>query len=215
MLTDAELLTELAARNALIIHCSRPGKANEAIDALLFPKDLLNAIIVCGTQGKELCCSVVWPGHVETFGAIGIILRPRSTRSIASICTIDGGTSLDPVTGNRIGAGLPFSKQAVMDTFLKATGYNEWNVKDADTIGIFLHPCEPLDVPQLVRLDATPGYDPVMGDGDTLMIGTVRVRLAQVFAHFPNLPVYSFRGDDIVRVEPSRLVVVKALDLYG
>jgi hypothetical protein len=93
-MTDSELLTELARRKALIVHCSRPGKADEAIGGLLFPNDLLNAIRICANESKELCCSVIWPDHIKTFGPVGIILRPRSIKSITSICTVDGGTNL-------------------------------------------------------------------------------------------------------------------------
>lgn len=37
-----------------------------------------------------------------------------------------------------MGAGVLFSRQRVIDTFADPDGYNEWNVQDADTIGIFL-----------------------------------------------------------------------------
>lgn len=122
-MTDAELLAALVDHKALIVHCSRTGKGDEALEGLFFPDDLRNAIDICAHQSKELCCSVIWPGHIKTFGAVGIILKPRSTRSITSICTTDGGTSVDPATGRRVGLGNPFSQQAVTDTFAKATNY--------------------------------------------------------------------------------------------
>src|SRR5262249_47278344 len=145
-------------------HCSRPGKGDEGIGGLLFPNDLQNAIAICANESKELCCSVVWPEHIETFGAVGIILRPRSIASITSICAFDGGTHVDPETGKRVGKGSPFSRQGVSDTFAKATDYNEWNVQDADTIGIFVHPRDPLVVAKKVSLKDVPGYEPGMGD---------------------------------------------------
>ena len=81
-MTDAELLTALEQRKALVIHCSRPGKGDEGINGLLFPEDLRKATDICANQSKELCCSVVWPGHTATFGDVGIILKPRSTASV-------------------------------------------------------------------------------------------------------------------------------------
>ncbi|MCS5601887.1 MAG: hypothetical protein NZ734_06755 [Paracoccus sp.] len=114
-MTKDELLELLKARKALIVHCSRPGKADEGLGGLLFPDDLKNAIEMCANEGKELSCSLIWPAHTHTFGAIGIILKPRSTASIASISPDDAGTAYDSVTGT------PFSRHAVEETFLKAS----------------------------------------------------------------------------------------------
>ena len=212
-MTDNELLTELAKRNALIVHCSRPGKGDEGIGGLLFPNDLKNAIEICAMESKELCCSVVWPDHIKTFGAVGIILRPRSIKSITSICTVDGGTSLDPKTGKRGGLGSPFSKQGVLDTFAKATEYyNEWNVQDANTIGVFAHPTEPWVVAKKVSLKDIPGYEPGMDDGEE--VGQVLINRAEIAHHFPDLLIYTFFGAGIVKVEASGYAPVNASDLY-
>jgi hypothetical protein len=209
-MTDAELLAELAKRKAIIVHCSRPGKGDEGIGGLLFPKDLQKAIRICANKSKELCCSVVWPEHIKTFGAVGIILRPRSIKSITSICTIDGATHFDPEKGKRVGLGSPFSRQGVIDTFTKATDYNEWNVQDADTIGIFVHPRDPWDVAKKVSLEDIPGFEPSMGDGE--VVGTARIDLTEIGKHFPGLPIYTFSGADIVKTEG--LIPVNASDLY-
>ena len=166
-MTYDELIDELVARKVLIVHCSRPGKADLGPDGLLFPCDLHNAIDICANQGKELCCSVIWPGHVETFGDVGIILKPRSTASVTSICTTDGGTWFDPRVGKRLGGGDPFSSQTVIDTFMKATTYNEWNVRDADTIGIFVAGgAKPLQVAKVVGLVRQQNLWVVSGSGN-------------------------------------------------
>lgn len=146
-------------------------------------------------------------------GAVGIILRPRSTDSISLISTTDGGTHVDLTSGRRVGVGSSFSRQGVIDTFAHATTYNEWNVRDADTIGIFLHPTEPLDVAQKVSLADMPGYDASMGNED--VVGLVRVKREEVAAEFPGLPIYSLSGTDIVRLEDSGPVRVDASQLYG
>jgi hypothetical protein len=198
-MTYDELLNLLASRKALIVHCSRPGKGDEGINGLLFPDDLTNAIDVCGNQHKDLSCSLIWPAHTKTFGAIGIILRPRSTASITSISPADSGTSYDLITGKRTGGGEPFSRQAVEDTFAKANDYNEWTVADADTVGIFVNLREPLMVAKVVPFKDIPGYDPSMPDmGPT--VGQVQLTLKDVIAAFPNLPVYGFLGTEIVEI---------------
>lgn len=212
-MTDAELLAELGRYQALIVHCSRPGKGDEGIGGLLFPEDMRRAIEIGASPARELCCSVVWPQHTEAFGAIGIILKPRSTASIASICSTDGGTSYDPATGKREGMGLPFSAQRVLETFANATSYNEWNVRYAETIGIFVHPTEPPEVAQRVRLSDLPGYDPAMQDEE--VVSAVAINGAQIRAALPGLPIYSFSGTGIIRLDGSGPVPIDAAELYG
>src|SRR5262249_2907666 len=147
------------------------------------------------------------------FGAVGIILRPRSIVSVTSICTIDSGTYVDPKTGRRVGKGSPCSRQGVMDTFAKRADYNEWNMRDADTIGIFVHPSEPWGVAMKVSLTDIPGYEPSMGDGEE--VGLVCISREKIVAQFPGLPIYSFSGSDIVRLDDTGPVSVSAADLYG
>lgn len=52
-----ELIDLLSSRNALIVHCSRPGKGDEGLDGWLFPDDLRDAIKVYWT----------WTGFVAVF----------------------------------------------------------------------------------------------------------------------------------------------------
>lgn len=211
-MTDEEFLGELAKRNALIVHCSRPGKGDEGIDGLLFPQDLQNAIDICANQSTELCCSVVWPGHTETFGAIGIILKPRSTASVTLICTTDGGTSINPQTGRRDGAGTKFSAQAVLDTFANPAGYNEWNVQDAETIGIFVHPSDPPEVAQRVPMNAIPGCPSDM-EADEVVV-PVRINASQIKQHFNGLPLYTLSNTGIMRLDADGWTLASAADIY-
>lgn len=198
-MTKDELVELLTSRKALIVHCSRPGKGDEGVGGLLFPDDLRNAINICANQGKELSCSLVWPAHTHTYGAVGIILTPRSTASIASLSPDDSGTTYDPITGKRTGAGVPFSRHAVDETFAKASDYNEWTITDADTVGIFVNLAEDLVVAKVIPFTEIPGYDPSMPDtGPT--VGLVRLRLEDVIAAFPGLPVYGFLGMEIIEV---------------
>jgi hypothetical protein len=193
-----ELMKMLTDRNALIVHCSRPGKGDVSADGLLFPKDLRNAINICANESRELSCSLIWPAHVKTFGAIGIMLKPRSIGSITSISPHDSGTSFDS-SGKRQGMGVPFSRQAVEETFANAQDYNEWTVTDADTIGIFVNLYQPLEVAKEVPLKDIPGYDPSMGDmGST--IGPCGITLREVMTVFPDLRVYGFVGTEIVEI---------------
>lgn len=197
-MNDEELIELLKERSALIVHCSRPGKGDVGAGGLLFPEDLRTAIHICAKENRELSCSLVWPAHVKTFGAIGIVLRPRSVASITSISPHDSGTSFDEA-GKREGGGVPFSREAVDQTFANSQDYNEWTVTDADTIGIFVNLYEPLEVAQEIPFVDVPGYDPSMGDlGST--VGPVRISLKDAMAAFPDLPVYGFAGTEIVEI---------------
>jgi hypothetical protein len=198
-MTKGELLELLKARKALIVHCSRPGKADEGVEGLFFPDDLKNAIEISANQGKELSCSLIWPAHTLTFGSVGIILSPRSTASIASICPYDAGTSYDTETGKRTGGGVPFSRHAVEETFTNASDYNEWTVTDADTVGVFVNLAQDLVVAKVIPFAEIPGYDASIPDlGPT--VGQVRLTLADVIAAFPGLPVYGFVGTEIIEI---------------
>lgn len=194
-MTDQDLLAELVSRKALIVHCSRPGKGDEGENALLFPDDMKKAVILCETGKKEICCSVIWPGHVQTFGDVGIILKLRSTMAISMISTTDGGTSIDPISGRRVGLGVPFSREAVLDTFTNPTDYNEWNIDAADTVGIFVKCGRAPQIASRFKLSDVPGYDPVMGTGT--MIGPREITSDEINQAFPNLPILTIHNGEI------------------
>lgn len=103
------------------------------------------------------------------------------------------------MTGKRTGAGVPFSRHAVEDTFAKASDYNEWTVTDADTVGIFVNLADDLVVAKVIPFTEIPGYDASIPDlGPT--VGQVRFKLADVIAAFPSLPVYGFLGTEIIEI---------------
>ncbi|MEP7457593.1 hypothetical protein [Phyllobacterium sp. SB3] len=198
-MTYEELIELLASRNALIVHCSRPGKGDVGPGGRLFPDDLRYAIDLCDTGAGDVSCSLIWPGHAKTFGAIGIVLKPRSTVSVTSAHPTDVGTSPD-ANGRRTGLGAPFSRKAVMDTFASSSDYNESTVIDADTIGIFVNLLEPLEVAKIVDLMEHPDYDvALMGHSDPIVVAQP-VTLKEVLAAFPDLPVYAYLGTEIVEI---------------
>ena len=207
-MTDDELIGLLTERKALIVHCSRPGKEGKGVDGLLFPADLKNAVEICAKDHKELSCSLVWPTHVKTFGAVGIILKPRSSKSIASISPIGAGTSCDPDTGKRRGGGVPFSGPAVHDTFANATDYNEWTVTDADTVGIFINPYERLQVAKVVDVTKMRGYDPAIAPMiQRNPVGAEDISIKEIVTTFPGLAVYSYWSRELIKI-------VDAADIY-
>ena len=199
-MNDEELLSTLTERRALIVHCSRPGKGDEINDPLLFPDDLKNAMRIVANEGEELSCSVVWPGHTATFGSVGIILKPRSVRSITSVSHTDSGTHRDPNSGKRVGLGRPFSAEAVKETFASGDGYNEWTVTDADPVGIFVNlEGGRLLVPKLVSLMDVEGYEPSMGIFAPSP-NPVEISLGEVIKTFAGMSIFSILGSEIVQI---------------
>ncbi|WP_374628885.1 hypothetical protein [Pannonibacter indicus] len=193
-----ELIDLLSSRNALIVHCSRPGKGDEGLNGRLFPNDLRDAIKVCETGVGDVSCSVIWPGHCKTFGSIGIVLKPRSIAAITSAHPTDAGTVRD-TNGRRTGLGTPYSRQAVTDTFANSTDYNEWTVMDADTIGIFINLQDPpLEVAKIVDFTLLPDYDATIMAAKAVMAQPIALK--EVCAAFPDLPVYGFLGTEIIQI---------------
>ena len=192
-----DLMAKLRQQRVLIVHCSRPGQGDKAPDTPLFPEDLFNAMKICAEKNNELCCSVIWPEHIETFGDVGIVLKPRSTASVTMICTTDGGTYIDPNTDRRVGSGVPFGPQAVADTFENATGNNEWNLQDADTIGVFVKSRnQPLEVAALTDPTQLQDYAPVLGTNK--FVGSRYVGISEIAALFRPLPIYTIEGGETV-----------------
>lgn len=199
-MTIEQLLDELKCRNALIVHCSRPGKGDERSDAKFFPDDLKYAAELCDRKRTEICCSVIWPGHVETFGDIGIILKPRSTEAITLVCSEDCGSYVNPLTGRRDGSGVPFSRDSVLDTFNNSKGYNEWCIDDADLIGIFVK-SRRSELVVAVRIDPNSGD---LNDSAFINTGieiiTKYVEFCEIVQAFPCLPILTIEGSAIVNL---------------
>lgn len=186
-MTYDQLIEELVARQALIVHCSRPGKSGD--DDLLFPDDMRKAIAVVGDGTGALSCSVVWPTHHKSYGAVGIVLKPRSTGSITSLKSCDAGTSWDPSSGLRVGDGSLFSAEAVADTFDNPTDYNEWVVTDADCLGIFVNLTERLEVAKRLEAKDIEGFDESMMDCGAV-VASLPTSFDEIRAEFPDLPIF-------------------------
>ena len=211
-MTYQDLIAQLSQRKAIIVHCSPLGKA---LGDLLFPSDLKNAAQICAVESKELCCSVIWPSHVRTWGAVGIILRPRSTASIRSVSPIDAGSGYDRATGIRTGGGVPFTEEAVNDTFDNTADYNEWTVTDADTVGVFVNFNEPLAATTIVDATEIPGYRPEMSEvlcGP--QAGERLITIEEIISEFAPLPVYTYRDGELVRLDAEVPSNASMLDLY-
>lgn len=197
-MTLNELRAELVQRSALIVHCTRLGRsANIVNPPPIFPEDLTATIRDLNDNAREICCSVIWPDHIKTFGDVGIVVLPRDTTSIIRIDNDDGGSEWDEKLQRRIGKGVPFSRTAVSETFSKPLAHhNEWSVRNADVVGLYVNPVDLLtvlrvpsadifaDLPDELRPEPVPEPD--------------EIGLEELRKIFPDLPIYTFRNDRLV-----------------
>lgn len=77
-------------------------------------------------------------------------------------------------------------------------------------------PGEQWEVPKRIPITEIPGYDPAMESmfGGEDIVGAVVVDRQVIAAAFPGLPIFSFSGSGLVRVDPTGLVPIKAADLF-
>lgn len=201
-MTEDEVWHALDSRAALIVHCSRPGKGDEP-QADMFPVDLRKAIRLLDEGIAELSCSVVWPDNQNTFGSVGIVLRPRSIASFGLQSPTDGGTSPDPKTGKRDGLGPRFSRASVEATFQAGSAYNEWCVSDSDVVGIFLNRQEHLLVSRRMPMSEIPGSELGMFPSEDVAVPTA-ISEDEVRSVFPELAIYSYCGGMLV-ISPASM----------
>lgn len=182
-----ELRAELSRREAIIVHCSRPGRDGETGPPKpIYPQDLKETIRDLSQGGfRPVSCSVVWPEHQATFGAVGIILEPRSLSEIQSMHPADAGYSVE--FG---GLGAAPSAEALRDTFEKSAGHNEWVLTGADVKGIFVNLTERVEVARRIPLpDDLP--EVLRGLFDEVIVA-VPITLEELKSDFPDLSLLAY-----------------------
>ena len=188
-MTLDDILDALRNHDALLIHCSRPGRGQEP-DEMVYPDDLRKAIKILDEGQGALCCSVVWPQHTAAFGTVGIVIRPRSAASILGVVTGDGGTTYDAETRVRsLGRTVPLTLQNLSLTFTPTDEHNEWLVENADCVGIYFINGEYAQVSERV---GAPGPD---GRYETQLRN---LTMADVKRDFPGLPIFCITGGGVV-----------------
>ncbi|WP_199135365.1 hypothetical protein [Delftia sp. ASV31] len=80
------------------------------------------------------------------------------------------------------------------ETFQVAGPYNEWRVRSAEVIGIFVHNIHYVEAKKELQIPGLP-------DGEILnAIGVTRIELAEVFAAFEPLQVFTMTPSGLARV---------------
>lgn len=180
-MTHEELLAKLAARQALIVHFSAHAVMREGLD---FPTDLQQ--VLAEKELWPLSCSVLTPGHnMDVTGSVGVILRPRRVSDVLRVHHDDAGAYDDAGTNQSLGAAL---SDASFDASIDGTvpgAYNEWRVRGAEPVGIFVLDPANILVRQKFSVDGPYGWE------DTIAAGAIS--LDAVRAAFPSQPIWTMR----------------------
>lgn len=176
-MTNDELAAGLDKKQALVVHLSHhavmdPSRPN-------FPEDIRRAV---ARADIALSCVVVWPGHgMDLPGSVGVIFAPSSA-SVVSVSNSDAGaTTLSD--GSDGSAGLDLTAESFEKSFEVVGAYNEWRVKGARVVGIFV--ANPHNI--MVKKDRQ--FD--VGGETIEMTVADPIELAAVFAAFPHQRVYT------------------------
>lgn len=178
-MTHRELLAKLDARQALIVHFSAHAVMRDDLD---YPTDLQQ--VLAEKEPWPLSCSVLTPGHyMDVTGSVGVILRPRTVEDVLSVHHDDAGAY--DVAGANQSRGVALS-DATFDTSIDDTvpgAYNEWRVRGARPVGIFV--LDPVNV--FVRQKFTvPGQF-----GEEKIIAAGAISLDVVRAAFSGQPIWT------------------------
>ena len=185
---------ELVRQQAIIVHCSRPGRDGEiGAPKPLYPDDLRQTIGDLDAGGvRPVSCSVIWPGHQETFGDVGIIVAPRTLADIKLMHSSDAGYS------EQLGGfGGPPSPKALAATFEQSSGHNEWVMVGADVTGLFVKNL----TPSVARRMPPPDE---LSESERAMFGEPIVgcptTVEAIATDFPSLPIFTFRSGSLVKL---------------
>lgn len=167
---------------------------------LIFPDDMRRAI--SNTNVWTLSCCALTPGRrMQLPGEVGILLRPKLSH-LLSVSNGDAGASTLP-DGSELSGGQPPTREAVLrslDPGLRP--YNEWRVRGAEVVGIFVSRVDHVAVKKRLNFDGP--FGPVQ------TISSESVPLGVVFDAFPAFPVYEMGASglaQLVHPTPARVEV--------
>lgn len=178
-MTHQELLEKLNARQALIVHFSAHAVMR---DGLEYPTDLQQ--VLAEKEPWPLSCSVLTPSHhMDVTGSVGVILEPRTAEDVLCVHHDDAGAyDVDGANQSR-GAAL---SDAAFDASIDDTvpgAYNEWRVRGARPVGIFV-----LDPANIMVRQKFPMPGP-FDEEEIIAAGTISLDAVRVA--FPGQPIWT------------------------
>jgi hypothetical protein len=157
---------------------------------LTFPDDMRQAI--SNTNIWALSCCALTPGRrMQLPGEVGILLCPKLSH-VLSVSSGDAGASTLP-DGSELSGGQPPSREAVLTSLNPGLqSYNEWRVRGAEVVGIFVSRVDHVAVKKRLSFDGPLGPEQT--------IASECVPLGVVFDAFPSLPVYVMGASGLTRL---------------
>lgn len=189
MKIDVELSDFMTQKRAIVVHFSH--HANMRDDGI-FPDDLINAI--ANRHIWPLSCSVVWPGHsMDVVGSVGVIFEP-TLDSVLCVSNMDAGSYVLP-DGTDQSGGVPLTADSLAATFEVVGTYNEWRLRGAEVAGIFVLNSNNIMVKRPMEFDV---------NGTKFQTITAqKIELADVFAAFPSMKIYTMGAAGRIEISPS------------
>ena len=189
-MTDEELSGYLADRKAAVVHLSHHSVMDQ--NRPIFPADLHGAI--AKRSEFNLSCVVVWPGdRMDLPGSVGVIFKPTCA-SVLSVSNSDSGSMTLP-DGSDGSAGVPLSASSLASTFKVCGAYNEWRVRDAEVVGIFIANPSNIYVKKEQKFDA--------GGHKFNEVAATSVSLNEVLDAFPDRKIFTMGPDGLIAVSRS------------
>lgn len=148
---------------------------------VVFPEDLKYAIDNYSSDTRS-CCAI-FPGHSMSLpGSVGVIFAIQNIEEILSVSCQDSGAS--DYSGSEDSMGVEPTENAITESLNQQVGsYNEWRIRGAKPIGIFVANPMNIMVKKEIKLNCA-------GEEFT-EIGIDIVPLADIQAAFPDLPLYT------------------------
>lgn len=187
-MTDQDLSDYLAAKGAAVVHLSHHAVMDPTRP--IFPEDMHRAIDK--RADFNLSCVVVWPGHgMPLPGSVGVIFKPTCANVISAASSDSGSMTLSDGTDGSF--GLPLSPEALDATFNVWIGnYNEWRVRGAEVVGIFVADPSSIQVKKDVVLNA--------GGHEFKDVGAIPIAMDEVFAAFPHHSVFTMGPAGLIEI---------------
>lgn len=178
-MTHEELMARLEVRQALIVHFSHHAAMR---GELAFPTDLHQ--VLAEMEPWPFSCSVLTPDHrMDVVGSVGVVLEPRNADDVLRVYHGDAGAYEE--AGDNYSLGDPLSAasfDASIDRVVPGT-YNEWRVRGARPIGVFVVDPANIEVREKVTFEGR------WGPEETIAAGPIS--LDAVRAAFPGQPMWT------------------------
>lgn len=187
IMLDEKRFKELVdERNVAVVHFSHCATMNHRVE---FPEDLNHAIDHFANETRS-CCAL-FPGHEMSLpGSVGLIFSPTLAQ-VLSVCSSDSGST--DFGGEEGSLGESPTEEAILGSLNVRSGdYNEWRIRGAEPIGIFVAN------PAMIEVRKAVTYS--LGDNKFSDFECKNIQLSDVFTAFPGKPVFTMGTNGIEKL---------------